>query len=106
MNRPVIRLVPVLLSVVAAAAAAQTAQPSKADPANAAAAVPPVVFRSTFSQYQRYAEQSVGSWKEVNETVNRIGGWRAYTREAQQPEPPVQAPAPGTAPARSTQKTN
>jgi hypothetical protein len=40
----------------------------------------------------------VGSWREANDTVNRIGGWRAYAREAKQPQSPPPAttgtPAP------------
>ena len=32
-------------------------------------------------------------WKQANETVNRIGGWRTYLREAQQPDPAPTAPA-------------
>jgi hypothetical protein len=38
----------------------------------------------------------VGSWREANDTVNRIGGWRAYAREAKPPESPPPA-ANGTA---------
>ena len=37
------------------------------------------------SGYRPLAEAPVGSWKEANERVNRIGGWRAYAREAAQP---------------------
>jgi hypothetical protein len=53
-----------------------------ADPTDARAAVPRLAHESSLSRYRRYAEQPVGSWREVNETVNRIGGWRAYAREA------------------------
>lgn len=92
------RLAPALLVVVATTAAAQATSRPKADPLNASVAVPPVVFRSTLTQYQRHTEQPVGSWKEANETVNRIGGWRAYAREASQPESPA-APAVPASPA-------
>ncbi|MBL8346326.1 MAG: hypothetical protein JNN03_12850 [Rubrivivax sp.] len=90
------RLAPALLVVVATTAAAQTTSRSKADPMNASVAVPQVVFRSTLTQYQRHTEQPVGSWKEANETVNRIGGWRAYAREASQSEAPAAPAAPGS----------
>ena len=33
------------------------------------------------------------SWREANDTAARIGGWRAYVREAQQPDPAASAPA-------------
>jgi len=65
-----------------AAAAPRVARPDATD---AAAAVPAVVHRSSLAQYRRYAEQPVLSWREANELVNRIGGWRAYAREAAAP---------------------
>ena len=39
-------------------------------------------FISAFTGYQAYSEQAVVSWREANDTVGRIGGWRAYAREA------------------------
>lgn len=48
-------------------------------------------YRSAFSNYRRYDEQMVG-WREANDTAARIGGWKAYAREAQQPD----APLPGS----------
>jgi hypothetical protein len=92
------RLAPALLVVVATTAAAQATSRPKADPLNASVAVPPVVFRSTLTQYQRHTEQPVGSWKGANETVNRIGGWRAYAREASQPDAPAAPASPASAP--------
>lgn len=64
-----------------------------ADPAEPAAAVPPLAYRSTFKGYRRHAEQTPGSWRELNEQVARIGGWRAYAKEAQEPPAPPTAPA-------------
>ena len=49
--------------------------------------------------YRRLGEDKRIDWKEANETVNRIGGWRAYAREAQQPDSAASAPAGGAAPA-------
>ncbi len=34
--------------------------------------------------YQPYTDEKIQSWKEANDSVGRIGGWRAYAREAQQ----------------------
>jgi hypothetical protein len=54
------------------------------------AETPPVMtslqFNSIFAGYQAYTEQAVGSWREANDNVGRIGGWRAYAREAAQPD--------------------
>lgn len=64
------------------------------DPLDPQAAVPPAQHRSALSAYRPLAETPVGSWKDANERVNRIGGWRAYAREAAQP-----AAAPASSPA-------
>ena len=89
-------------------ATAPTAQAQRAsaaglpDPLDARAEVPPASHDSAFAGYRAAGEVEVGSWREVNEAVNRIGGWRAYAREASRPAPaapgapgaPIQ-PAPG-----------
>ena len=89
-------------------ASAQTASAAgRADPLDARAAVPPVRFSSAFAPYRRMSETPVGSWREANDTVARIGGWRVYAREAQQPDPAAEKPAaspaqaPASAPASS-----
>jgi hypothetical protein len=86
---------------VAVAQTAPTPSTPKRDPLNAAEAVPPIQHRSAIANYRRHAEQPVGSWREANDTVTRIGGWRAYAREANQPEAPAATPAPA-APAASS----
>lgn len=45
------------------------------------------VYRSAFEAYKPYAEQGVATWRDSNDTAARIGGWRAYAREARQAEP-------------------
>jgi hypothetical protein len=93
-------------SVCAAAltlAAWAQAQPktTSADPLDPQAAVPPAEHRSALRAYRPLAEAPVGSWKEANERVNRIGGWRAYAREAARPaSAPSAQPAPAPAPHR------
>ena len=52
------------------------------DPGDPKAAVPPVGYSSAFSRYRTNAEVEVGSWREKNDDVGRIGGWRVYGREA------------------------
>lgn len=71
----------------------------RADPLDAQARVPAFTHASSLSSYRRLGDDKRIAWKEANETVNRIGGWRAYAREAQQPEPAASAPAGRTTPA-------
>ncbi|MCU0923670.1 MAG: hypothetical protein MUF16_25655 [Burkholderiaceae bacterium] len=91
------------------AAAGTQAQPapatstaSNADPLQPDAAVPPVVYTSPLARYRIARDVEVGSWREANDTVTRIGGWRAYARQASQPEAPVPAPAAASSPAASS----
>lgn len=88
-------LMPVALCAASAASAAQTPPPSprKADPLDAGASVPDVAYESAFSRYRRAAEGKAIPWRESNDTAARIGGWRTYAREAQEPEPASSAPA-------------
>ena len=39
---------------------------------------------SAFETYRPFADQEVAPWRQSNDTVREIGGWRAYAREAQQ----------------------
>lgn len=57
--------------------------------------VPP--FESAFSGYRGYADEPVAPWRESNDQVRQIGGWRAYAREAHAPAAP--APDPDSPPA-------
>lgn len=79
----------------AAVAAAQTppAPLRKADPLDASASVPAVTYESTFSRDRRPADDKAIPWREANDTAARIGGWRAYAREAQRPDPAPSVPA-------------
>lgn len=81
-----------LLSIVSTAAA-QT-PPARPDPLDPRADVPRADYRSPLAAYRRAGDVEVGSWREVNDTVTRIGGWRAYAREASRPEPASSAPTP------------
>lgn len=58
------------------------AVPVAAQPAGAANASP--AWRSAFEGYQPYTEAPLASWRESNDQVGRIGGWRAYAREVQE----------------------
>ena len=74
---------------IAAAAPSAWAQPApdsaKADPRDAGASVPQLVYRSPLSGYRVLSDEKAGSWRETNDQVGRIGGWRAYAKEAQEP---------------------
>jgi hypothetical protein len=75
----------------------------QADPLNAKADVPAVTYRSVLGAYRPAGDVKVGSWKDANETVARIGGWRVYAREASQPES-ASGTNPGGAPASQAAK--
>jgi hypothetical protein len=83
-----------LAAGLAAGAHAQGAPtPTRPDPLNSGAAVPAATYASALARYRSATEVRVGSWREANDTVARIGGWRVYAREAAQPEA-APAPAP------------
>ena len=52
------------------------------DPADATAATPPTKYLSPFADYRPLGEDKNTAWKDANDTVGKIGGWRAYAREA------------------------
>lgn len=73
------------------------------DPTQADAPVPPLRHESALRHYRALGPATPTSWQQANERVNRIGGWRTYTREAHAPEgasevaPPSAPTAPATA---------
>jgi hypothetical protein len=96
-------LLPAMLALASATAAAdgphqQSPTPRLADPLDATAPVPPLAYRSTLRAYRRIDQDSALAWREANDQVGRIGGWRAYAREANAPEADAgaaAAPGPG-----------
>jgi hypothetical protein len=91
------------LPVAAALAFANTlaTAAAPADPTDAHAAVPPLVYRSALAQHQPLTDAPAITWPQANRTVAQVGGWRAYAREASQPDaaasatpsaPPTPAP--------------
>jgi hypothetical protein len=101
------RLLPVITLLAGSALAhvpsSEAPRARKADPLDAAAEVPRQPYQSSLSRYQRYAEQPVTSWRQANDTVNRIGGWRAYAREGQQADA---AAAPASSPSAPAPRAN
>ena len=99
-GRAMLRASLALLVAAASPGSTQPAARNRPDPADPSAVVPPAKPPSSLTQYRRFGEQPVGSWREANETVNRIGGWRAYAREASQASA-ASAPASASASAPS-----
>ena len=79
-------------SALATAALAQQPAPSAARPP-ATDAAPSSVYHSAWAGYRPFADEKVISWKDANDEVRRIGGWRAYLRESQGAPPPGNAGA-------------
>lgn len=71
--------------------ARQTATPSRTD-----TEISPLRYDSVFANYKPYRDEKTTAWRDANDTVAKIGGWRAYAREAQQPDtaPPPAPPNP------------
>lgn len=53
-----------------------------------------LVYQSSFQNYQRYTASAIQPWKQSNDTVKDIGGWRAYAKEITQ-EPSAQPSTSG-----------
>ena len=80
------------LALLATVATAQMVAPSQAD--STGVTLPGKVgYQSPISGYQPYADQPVQPWREANDRVGRIGGWRAYAKEAAAGESPKETPA-------------
>lgn len=85
---------------------AQPAAPAtRPDPLDPKASVPTLSYRSSFAPYRRLDEGKPIAWREANDTVARIGGWRVYAREAQQADPAPEAKPIGSAPATPPHET-
>lgn len=52
------------------------------DPTDATLPVPLVRYQSPFADYRPLGEDQSKPWKDANDTVRAIGGWRTYAREA------------------------
>lgn len=65
------------------------------DPLDAQAATPALHYQSPLKAYQGFSEQPLHNWRQANELVGRIGGWRTYAQEPYAQEPYSQdVPAP------------
>ena len=87
-------LVVLLLSVGSPARSQSSGTTPRANTQNAAdaqAVTKPLTYRSPFAAYRADKIEEPRSWRDVNDRVGSIGGWRVYAREAQ--EPPSAPPA-------------
>jgi hypothetical protein len=69
--RPAALLACVWLPGLSAAQAADTAVSGQADAA-------------PFEHYQGWRDEPLQDWREANQRVGEVGGWRTYLRESQQ----------------------
>lgn len=75
---------PWMLVLLTSASAAQT----KTEPEPLKPALPTQLqYSSPIGTYQAYEDQPVQSWRDANDRVGRIGGWRAYAKEIETGEP-------------------
>lgn len=57
---------------------------SVAEPSEADSMQPKLIsYSSVFENYVSFEDTPDIGWREANDTVGRIGGWRAYTRQVQ-----------------------
>ena len=98
------------LLAAAAAAGAQTSggPPDRPDPLDPNAPVPAYTFTSSLGSYRGWDDSPPLSWRQANDDVARIGGWRTYLRQAQTPdaEPGAAGQAPAGAPAAASPAAN
>ena len=89
----------------APAPASPTPASTRSEPADPKAPVSAALYVSPLRAYQSFAEPQVAPWRETNDVVRQRGGWRAYAREAREPDAPQPAargasqPAPAAKPA-------
>ena len=84
-----------------APAQAQTpaAASTRPEPTDPKAQVPPALVVSPLRAYPVFVEPQVAPWRETNDLVRQRGGWRAYAREAREPDAPKSIAPPASQPA-------
>jgi hypothetical protein len=101
-------LAPATLCAAALAAAAPAPMPSpssRPDPLDPHVSVPALVYQSSLMPARRVDEQPPIPWREANDSVGRIGGWRTYAREAAEPTAAPAASMPSGYSGHSGHKT-
>jgi hypothetical protein len=91
-----------LLACTAALIAAVSVCSAAPDPLDSRVPVATPLHRSAFEGYRRFDDAKPLPWRQANDTVERIGGWRSYAREAADQAPAAASPsASASSPARS-----
>ncbi len=62
---------------------------------------PAVAYESAFKGYRKFEDQPVASWREANDLVHQLGGWKAFAG-GKVPDAPV-APAAAGEPSKTSQ---
>lgn len=83
---------PALMPLVFAATAHAQALQAQAQAQDAVA--PTVQFESALRNYTPFTDEKIVPWKQSNDTVRQVGGWRVYAREAAQPDAPADTADP------------
>lgn len=86
---------------VAAALSLPGASIAAPDPTDEKNTVPPIRYQSPFRDYKPLGDDKAIPWKAANDEVSRIGGWRAYAKQAQDAAASVSPAAPAM-PAQAT----
>lgn len=76
------------LAIASPLTAATVYAQTVADPTGPSAApsiLSPGAYQSALDGYQPYREEKPQPWKQANDTVGKVGGWRAYAKEAAEP---------------------
>ena len=73
----------VLLVATAGVVVAQPAGEPQSTASTAAAGSATVSYRSAFDRYRPFSDQPLVPWRQANDHVGQIGGWKAYAREGQ-----------------------
>lgn len=86
-------------SVITVLAALACAGPAWAalDPSDATVAVPQIRYQSPLHDYRPLGDSKRIPWKAANDEVRRIGGWRAYAKEASEAATPAKPASPAEA---------
>lgn len=84
----------VLITLGAMSAQAQPQAATTAPQAAAMSAEAALPYQSVFDAYQKFSDEPVAPWPQTNATVEKIGGWRVYAKEARQSDAADQAATP------------
>lgn len=96
---PVCWALPIGLALNISLSHAQTTSVAATTKPNAATTL--LQYRSVFTQYQGFSDQPVAPWVDTNATVEKIGGWRVYAKEAREPDTAEKTDKPTSTPANT-----